>query len=103
MYTGERYGLPLMSPAGLVTLDLCGVSGRGHLSWLPLRQIPCRVVRLPCSLSFPLCSLGWLQLFALLGSLKSLTPLLHNTLHSLFVLCEDFLYCTINYKLVSRN
>lgn len=66
----KRYDQPLMSPSGLVTLDLCVVSGTGHLSWLPLCQIPCRVVCLPWSLSFPLHSFGWLQLFTLLGSLK---------------------------------
>lgn len=55
----------------------------------------------PALLSFPWQSLGWLQLFTLLGSLKSLTPpFIHCTLS---VLCEDFLYWPINYKLVSRN
>lgn len=93
VYTGERYDLPLMSPSGLVTLDLCVVSGTGHLSWLPLCQIPCSAVCLPWSLSFPLDSLGWLQLFTLLGSLKWLTPLLHT----LYVLCLCFVrtFCTV--------
>lgn len=35
------------------------------------------------------------------GSLQSLTP--PFTRVTLFVICEDFLYCTINYKLTSRN
>lgn len=50
---GPRHDLPLMSPSGLVTLDLCVVSGTGHLPWLPLCQIPHSAVCCAWSPSFP--------------------------------------------------
>lgn len=83
VYTGNRHDLPLMSPSGLVTLNPCVVGGAGHLPWLPYVKYHIVLSAVPALLSLPWQSLGWLQLFTLLGSLKSLTPLLHT----LYTLC----------------
>lgn len=98
VYTGERHHLPLMSPSGLVTLDLCVVSGTGHLD---VRYRVLVLFSLPGPYPSPCTALAGCSSSLCWGVPSMINSPPSDTALSLFVLWEDFLSCTINYKLVS--